>query len=323
MSKQLIGYRLLQDLPTIAKGSIFTLSEDKFVYTGGVTDLYEFIKEDTTQYPKFPIDYIKENNKWFEAVYEEEYEIGEWVIAKITTEYIGKYKGTRKSGYYDLTDWDILKSLDNIEYEPSNGGVFESIVRRATPEEIKKVTEPNFKKGDIVFVIKDFKNNTTLEDILDGTVGIITNVKNSNQNWEDMGARGTNNEYNYIVKVPNKSDRVVWSVRKATPNEIEKYKNESIFQDLIIGNNSITIRVKKDSIEIVEKGRKINYNTLKLFYNQFITGVHISIGGYEVNVADHAYRTFRIGCKDENNLVSLNEISSVLKTYEKLNTTKI
>lgn len=78
---------------------------------------------------------------------EENYEIGEWVIASIDThKYVGQYDGKDSYGI-KLKNW---MHVDRIDYdEGSNGGTFRELLRKAEKHEIPKFYRKD-KKEDLI-----------------------------------------------------------------------------------------------------------------------------------------------------------------------------
>lgn len=99
---------------------------------------------------------------------------------------------------------------------------------------------------------------------------------------------------------------------------VEKW--EAVYEEeevtLTIGSRDAIVTVGRGKISV--RGNVILYSTLSAIYNKLVAATGDEIGGWEVHILDDL-RFIRIGCKDEDNRVSLKEIRSVIATYEKLN----
>lgn len=70
--KEIVGYKLLKDLPDIPQGSILTPLKERFEYTGGTCKQYAYIddKDGLTSATKYTEFFITDRKDWFEPVYE-------------------------------------------------------------------------------------------------------------------------------------------------------------------------------------------------------------------------------------------------------------
>lgn len=99
---------------------------------------------------------------------------------------------------------------------------------------------------------------------------------------------------------------------------VEKW--EAVYDEeevkLTIGNRGAIITIGRGKIRA--GGNVILHSTLSAIYNKLVAATGDEIGGWELHIIDDL-RFIRIGCKDEDNRVSLKEIRDVISAYEKLN----
>ena len=143
MDNLLIGYKLKKDMPNIDAGTIFS-PDGK--YTPKV------VKEEVKYYyDKLALS----DEEWFEPIYEETYKAGDWVILKQGFDhctgnepFIGvPVKLTEIIPHVNYTG----ESHPIITFVGKNHWAFyyENIERKATPEEIKAVTNVTIGKYDV------------------------------------------------------------------------------------------------------------------------------------------------------------------------------
>lgn len=198
--------------------------------------------------------------------------------------------------------WPTLVNLD-VAGAGKNGGnsdggyyLSKSFIRKATPAEIKKFTK--IKVGD--WVTDDNALNYYKVGEIRGTYYILSEDSRTTTNQDVSG----------IVCGS--------SLRKLTKEEIIKaeifYLSLNKKQIKNLGTNNITLEWDgKDKLRIVQKGSDtISLKALTKWYEEITILNRVSIGSYHVSFFDKNARTILIGCSEEKNLVSLNEILKVI-----------
>lgn len=92
----------------------------------------------------------------------------------------------------------------------------------------------------------------------------------------------------------------------------------SDLQTLVIGNNNIKLIINGDEIAILNSDgntrAKTTYSQVSGLFETFV-GRNVNIAGFYTNIDRHI-RCIRIGCGEENNMVSLEELRLILQTCE-------
>jgi hypothetical protein len=158
-NKEIIGYKLLKELPFVKPGTESYLNSDNecAFETNSVStqDAFVFTKEE-----------LEEKPDWFEPIYEEPFKAGEWVVVK-SYEQSGEGNGIiTKDLVCQLLDikfalnhmvTGILEQYRDFIVE-ENGFYYgikkRHIIRRATPEEIEKTKTFKLSNGKEVRINK-------------------------------------------------------------------------------------------------------------------------------------------------------------------------
>lgn len=171
--------------------------------------------------------------------------------------------------------------------------------RPATPAEIKQYNFP--KVGDVVVQRKpgyfSFIPNVTE----------VTKITDGDHIW----VKETDGGNSWTIEAEHHK-----YYRKATEEETAEYK-KSKEKCVTVSNNSISLEIKKDGVITCGKGR-FKIEEVKKLYLAVNALVGINIGSWNSTIADDNARFIRIGCKDENFLVSRNDLKNVISTFESI-----
>lgn len=85
---------------------------------------------------------------------------------------------------------------------------------------------------------------------------------------------------------------------------------------LTLGSNNIRVHITKEKVWADGKEGYFNMSHLKQYI--FETQQGKSLGAYNIKLDNEKYRIYRIGCREENNMFSLEELQQVVKEYDKL-----
>lgn len=137
MNKEIIGYKLLKDLPDVAKGTIGSISIDNCIDFKSID-----ILPDGSDCCIYTIDFVKTKPDWFEPVYKAKYE-----LPKIAG-YDGKYDGSIITyGCQSFTKEWFLK-LYSLFKESSSINTIEIVNTKINIEELQQIKNyiDNYKK---------------------------------------------------------------------------------------------------------------------------------------------------------------------------------
>lgn len=168
------------------------------------------------------------------------------------------------------------------------------------PDFLEPVYEEDFKVGDWVVFQFDkaapmyktsvWNQNMTLQ---------ITEIQK-----DGLGLR---------FEVPRKMGNHVSCFRKATKEEIEEATTRKISN---IGSKNATLILDKDgnTIKIVGKTERLFLDRLTTVYDNISVS---AIGEFNIQPFSRTERLFRVGCEQEDNRVSLQEIKAVIDKFKK------
>lgn len=92
-------------------------------------------------------------------------------------------------------------------------------------------------------------------------------------------------------------------------------------QTVTIGSRNVEVTVfKNGTVEFVAEGniRKDNVTIVQRIINSLGGNTDLQIARYGVHI-DNTTRFIRIGCEQENNLFSINELQKIVDTYNEMN----
>jgi hypothetical protein len=201
--------------------------------------------------------------------------------------------------YYKSTNIKIGDELIVDEYYEEIGNYYSSYI--------------TFKNNVYRFPIDSFKlkeknkkliGYTFARDVPNAKKGVAISLKGVY-----LGTKG--DEYEYNVELL--SD-VTWF----TP-VYEELKLKIKEKTLIVGNNDIelTLVKGKNLISIKNKKEELNIDYIRRSYEAL--AVPYSLGDFNIQIKNSQNKEFRVGCVDENNLVSLDELRLVIDEWKKLN----
>jgi len=85
------------------------------------------------------------------------------------------------------------------------------------------------------------------------------------------------------------------------------------------GTKNATLKIFKDGhIEIIGKSEILDIESIENWYDTIIQLNNNSFGEFSVHLPDPKNAVYRVGCQEEGNFISLNEIKLVLDTYHNI-----
>jgi len=164
---------------------------------------------------------------------------------------------------------------------------------------------PQFKVGDWVYVL-DTENTKFFGNKAPGKVFKLDEGYNSSFSIAQLnyGSRYCPKDNKYATNY------LITDFRLATPAEIESVSTRVLEN---IGSRNATLTIKDGIVSIRGKSEKLKISLIKEFYEKVMAANEMfALGGFSVSLVDGNARIYRIGCADEDNRVSLNEIKKVL-----------
>lgn len=128
--KKIIGYKLIKDTPTTRAGVIFKSTDTYHYYPEGIVDSNQWFHKDVISV-----------NDWFEPVYEEEYNVGDWVY-----DINNEFNLIREQCLQILKiDYNGIWCKDFCGSSRLSETRFKECYRKATKEEIEKAKSSQYK----------------------------------------------------------------------------------------------------------------------------------------------------------------------------------
>jgi len=203
---------------------------------------------------------------------------------------VGAFKKTNVK-QKDMKEYKVVKLFPTQKNELKVGDVINNTINpkflkiaAAWPEYFEDVTD-KFKVGDNLIRYKGGRFGRMNE----GDIAELTH-------YSGVGLSFKNYECTFDEK----------NYRKATPEEIAA-------SDVIksIGTRNATLTIKGTTIHIEGKRETLDAVKLKQFYNA--VAIAYDLGGFSVKNNKWDEKVYLVGCTDESNYVSLNEIQKVLE----------